>query len=181
MFFRATLEDHWKSSLPSLLMSNLSKKKLPKSVATTQVLECGGRTRSQIPWMTFYDFRSYILDSAAPVDLANYMWISKYPWISQMKSPDITCLVILVRLSSRKKAGPRPPLSPGHAVHLLVDVIPMLLAFKGNWFQVGESRKSCDFGGIVSIDCWNMLKWYWKCPSIWLLWIDSLFQWDKYG
>ena len=93
--------------------------------------------------------------------------------------------MILVRLPSRKKAGPRPPLSPGHAVHPLVDVIPMLLAFKGNWFQSlflsswGKWKKAGIFGGIVSIDCWNMLKWYWKCPSIWLLWIDSLFQWDK--
>lgn len=46
-------------------------------------------------------------------------------------------------------------------------------------FKWRKVEKSWDFWVIVSIDCWNMLKWYWKCPSIWLLWIYSLFQWDK--
>ena len=72
--------------------------------------------------------------------------------------------MILVRLSSRKKAGPRPPLSPGHAVDLLVDVIPMLLAFKGNWFQCffvstwGKWKKAGIFGALfplIAEICWN--------------------------
>lgn len=95
------------------------------------------------------------------------MWISKYPWISQMKSPDIYNMIWLVPCdfssTFRKKAGPRPPLSPGHAVDLLVDVIPMLLAFKGNWFQ-SLFLSSCGkwkagiFGALfplIAEICWN--------------------------
>ena len=64
----------------------------------------------------------------------------------------------------RKKAGPRPPLSPGHAVDLLVDVIPMLLAFKGNWFQSlflsswGKWKKLGFLGALfplIAEICWN--------------------------
>ena len=80
MFFRATLD-----VLPCDIRRSLKVittivthaqsflKKWPEFVATTQVLECGGRTPSQIPSMTFYDFHHYISDSAAPVDISDYV------------------------------------------------------------------------------------------------------------
>lgn len=157
-------------------------KKWPEFVATTQVLECGGRTPSQIPSMTFYDFHHYISDSAAPVDISDYVnEITRYNmiWYDSIGLCDFSSTFIQEKgwaATTTESRACRRSLSWCHS-----DVVGVQGKLISEFVRLnlGKVEKAGILGGIVSIDCWNMLKWYWKCPSIWLLWIYSLFQWDK--